>query len=152
LRRTLSAYLLLIYAFVVVGLTVPPIAHHRESLWAGTPWWSGIQLVPLNVDLPSFVLNVLMFAPFGVLVPLVRPRADSFWRIVAYSAIASTCIEGTQLVLNLTMSMASRRTVDVNDLLANTAGAAIGLCVLRLAVPDRAQRAQLGRVELRFRR
>jgi glycopeptide antibiotics resistance protein len=85
-----------------------------------------------------------MFMPFGVLVPLVWRAADSYWRMLAVAAATSTGIEATQLILNLTLG--SRRTVDVNDVIANTAGALAGLLVLRLAVPDRDRRARLGRL------
>jgi glycopeptide antibiotics resistance protein len=54
------------------------------------------------------------------------------------AACASTGIEVTQFVIGLTLG--SRRTVDVNDLIANTAGALLGLLLLRLAVPERRHR------------
>jgi glycopeptide antibiotics resistance protein len=136
-----------VYAVVVLFLTILPIARHRPAVWGGTPWWSGIAYIPFQVDLPSFVLNVIMFMPFGVLVPLVWRRADSYGRVLALAAASSTCIEIIQLILNLTI--ATRRTVDVNDLIANSAGALAGLAVLRLAVPDRGQRALIGRLGVR---
>jgi glycopeptide antibiotics resistance protein len=148
LRRTVSArLLLLVYAAVVVFLTVLPVARHRPAYWGGTPWWTSIAYVPFEVDLPSFVLNVIMFMPFGVLLPLVWRAVDGYWRMVALAAATSTGIEVIQLILNLTLG--SRRTVDVNDVIANTAGALAGLLVLRLAVPNRDQRALLGRLGVR---
>jgi glycopeptide antibiotics resistance protein len=45
------------------------------------------------------------------------------------------------LVLGLTVG--SRRTVDINDVLANTAGALLGLLILRLALPRAAHRRLL---------
>jgi glycopeptide antibiotics resistance protein len=144
LPRTVSARLLWLYAVIVLALTVLPIAQHRPAYWGGTPWWTAIQRVPFAVDVPSFVLNVIMFMPYGVLVPLVWPRLDSYWRIVGCAFATSAVIEITQLVLDLTLTM--RRTVDVNDVIANTVGAVAGLALLRLAVPIREHRAMVGRL------
>jgi glycopeptide antibiotics resistance protein len=94
-----------------------------------------IRWVPFEVPVLSFILNVVMFVPFGMLVPLLWPRAGSVRRVAAWALCASACIELTQFVLGLTL--ASRRIVDVNDLIANTAGALLGLLVLRMAVRRR---------------
>jgi len=139
LRRTVTALLMLLYAMAVVAVTIFPITPHPSSYWAATPWWTMIHYVPFLVDAASFVLNVVMFVPFGVLVPMLWPRADSLRRLAGWAVVASSSIELTQLVIGLTVG--SRRTVDVNDLIANTAGALAGLLVLRAAVPDPRHRA-----------
>jgi VanZ like family len=126
--------------FGVLAITVLPtrIHAHRHA-----PWWLVVQPVPLHVPPVSFVLNILMFMPFGVLLPLVWPRTGTFGRIAAWSLAASTAIELTQLVLWVTLG--NYRTVDVNDLIANTAGGLLGLAVLRFttsaARPGRSPRA-----------
>lgn len=133
MRRTVTALLLCAYAVAVVAVTIFPISPHPESYWNGEPWWTMIHYIPFVVDAPSFVLNVIMFVPFGVLVPLFRPATDAYGRIAGWGVLASTAIELAQLILMLTLG--SRRTVDINDLIANTGGAVVGLLVLRLAVP-----------------
>src|SRR5688572_1781786 len=100
-----------------------------------------LRWVPFDVDAPSFILNVIMFVPLGVLLPLLWPGTDAV-RALAWRAVCvSTGIEAVQLVVGLTTG--SRRTVDINDLIANTGGALLGLAILRLAVPSRAHRAAL---------
>lgn len=141
MRRSFVALLLFVYGIAVVAVTIFPIHPHSPSYWAGSPWWTMIHYIPLVVDAPSFVLNIVMFVPFGLLTPMLWPRLDSVRRLAAYAAAASSAIELTQLVLGLTVG--SRRTVDINDLIANTAGALAGLLVLRAAVPDRRHRALL---------
>ena len=89
-----------------------------------------IQLVPFQVPPVSWVLNVVMFAPLGLLAPLLWPRMRSWRRMALLGLAASTVIELTQLVLWVTLG--SHRTVDINDLIANTLGALLGLLVLRL--------------------
>src|SRR4051812_16558771 len=140
-RRWVTALLLVAYAVAVVAVTIFPITPHPPSYWAGDPWWTMLHYIPFVVDMPSFVLNVIMFVPFGVLVPLLWPRVDAFGRLLGYAAAASAGIELTQLVLGLTIG--SRRTVDINDLIANTVGALAGLLVLRLAVPLPEHRAAI---------
>ena len=123
----------MLYGLGVVAVTIFPIRPRPAGYWTGEPWWTVFHWIPFVVDAPSFVLNVIMFVPFGVLVPLLWPAADAVRRMTLAAACASAGIELTQLVLGLTLG--SRRTVDVNDLIANTAGALLGLWLLRLAVP-----------------
>ncbi len=125
--------ILVLYAAAVLAITVFPITLYPDGYWAGEPWWTVIHWIPFYVDAPSMVLNVIMTVPFGVLLPLLWPRTGTVRRIAAWSCGASLTIELTQFVLGLTLN--SRRTVDVNDLIANTAGAVLGLIMLRLAMP-----------------
>jgi glycopeptide antibiotics resistance protein len=120
-----------LYAVGVIAVTVFPIMVRSTY----DPWWSVIRWVPFEVPVLSFILNVVMFVPFGVLVPLLWPPAGSVRRLAAWALCASAGIELTQFVLWLTLG--SRRTVDVNDLIANTAGALLGLLVLRMAARRR---------------
>lgn len=138
-RRRATVTIFLLYAVSVVAITVFPIHIRSAAYWADEPWRTTIHLIPGDVDGPSFVLNVIMFIPFGVLLPLLRPRLDAVRRLAAHAAAASLTIELTQFALGMTLG--SRRTVDVNDLIANTAGALLGLLILRLAVPSPRHRA-----------
>ncbi len=141
--RLITATIGLLYGLGVVAVTVFPIRPRPPGYWTGEPWWTVIHWVPFDVDGPSFVLNVIMFVPFGVLLPLLRRSADAVGRMAATAVCASAAIEIAQFVIGLTLG--SRRTVDVNDLIANTAGALLGLLVLRLAVPAPEHRAAAGR-------
>jgi glycopeptide antibiotics resistance protein len=138
-RRRVTITVLLLYAASVVALTVFPIRVRSAAYWADEPWRTMIHLIPGDVDGPSFVLNVIMFIPLGVLLPLLWPRLDRVRRLAACAATASLAIELTQFALGMTLG--SRRTVDVNDLIANTGGALLGLLILRLAVPSPRHRA-----------
>ncbi|MCA2213495.1 VanZ family protein [Jidongwangia harbinensis] len=140
-RRLLTILLLLCYTAGVAAVTLLPIVPRSPEYWAGEPWWTMFRWVPFDVDMPSFTLNVIMFVPFGILVPSLWPAADTVRRIALRAACASLAIESTQFVLGMTLG--SRRTVDVNDLIANTAGALLGLLVLHLALPHAAHRAGL---------
>lgn len=125
-----------IYATAVALITVAPtrVHHHRHR----HPWWVVVELVPFHVPPVSFVLNIAMFVPFGVLVPLLWARAGSVARIAGLALAASTVIELTQLAWWVTVG--NHRTVDINDLMANTAGGVLGLIVLRVALAWRRAR------------
>jgi glycopeptide antibiotics resistance protein len=137
--RRLTVTILSLYAVSVVAVTIFPIRVRPAAYWTGEPWWTVLRWVPFEVDVPSFVLNVIMFLPLGVLLPLLRPALDSVRRLALAAVSASLTIEVTQFVLGIVVG--SRRTVDVNDLIANTAGALLGLVILRLAVPSPVHRA-----------
>jgi hypothetical protein len=117
-----------LYAVAVAVVTVVPAGAHRRHRG---DWSWVVQAVPFHVPPVSFALNVVMFMPVGLLVPLLWPRAGRVATIVAVSLAASAAIELTQFALWVTLG--NYRTVDVNDLIANTAGGVLGLLVLRLA-------------------
>jgi glycopeptide antibiotics resistance protein len=120
-----------LYALSVVAVTVFPIVVRPQEARGDVPWWIVVQWVPFRAEALGFLLNVIMFVPLGVLMPVLWRSADSVRRTVMVSLAASTAIELTQLVLWLTLG--SFRTVDVNDLIANTAGGLAGLMLVRAA-------------------
>jgi len=79
--------------------------------------------------------NVALFLPFGFLLPLLAPRMDRWWRTVGAGFALSTAIELTQL------AFPGLRRSDVNDVLMNTLGAALGFATYRLAVGLRTRAA-----------
>jgi hypothetical protein len=127
--RTWVAATFWIYVAAVAAVTVAPTGVHRRHRDSS---WSVVQLVPLHVPPVSFVLNIVMFVPFGLLVPLLWSRAGGIGRVAGLSLAASMVIELIQLALWLTVG--NYRTVDVNDLIANTVGGVLGLIVMRFAL------------------
>jgi glycopeptide antibiotics resistance protein len=132
----------LVYAVGVAAVTVFPI-HLRPGSRGrtGGPWWIVIQAIPFDVPPVSFVLNIALFAPLGILVPLLWPKADSVRRMAGLAVCVSGGIELAQFILWVTLG--SYRMVDVNDLIANTGGAVLGLLALRAAVPEPDRRRRL---------
>ena len=64
-------------------------------------------------------LNILLFVPFGYLLPLLWKRADRWWKVVLCGFLLSLLIELTQLVTHLGM-------FDLDDLMNNSLGAFLG--------------------------
>lgn len=64
--------------------------------------------------------NIVMFVPFGVLVPLLYKPAQNFFKILGLGFVCSLTIELTQAIFT------TGRTATVDDLFFNTIGAVIG--------------------------
>ena len=87
----------------------------------------GINLVPLvalkSADIKTSLLNILLFMPFGFGLPFIaRLRMR---KVVIIGALFSVSIELLQLLTGVLAHM-TFRTADINDVIFNTAGAAIG--------------------------
>lgn len=76
-------------------------------------------------------LNVLMMVPFGILVPLIHERLNKFSYAFLSGMMVSIVIETVQLVFRL-------GECDIDDVISNTLGAAIGylICSLTLKIID----------------
>ncbi len=85
-----------------------------------------INLIPFSneIDWVGYGLNVVMFVPFGFLLPLIWKNLGRLPRVAAAGLGFSTIIEVGQLF--------SFRGTDVDDLLMNTLGAVIGLLIYKL--------------------
>ncbi|MFJ5761092.1 VanZ family protein [Neobacillus sp. NPDC093182] len=129
-----------IYLLAVIHLVFFPI-----EVWLGVnkstqPLWQvilqEINFIPiLTIDIPSFVLNVIMLIPFGVYLPLLNSKVVSAKKAAKYGFFLSLSIEVLQLTFEVTLG--SGRTADINDLIANTLGAAVGFLIIMKLVKIR---------------
>jgi len=126
------------YAALLASVTLLPI-RWRSDLARWPDNWHP-QLVPLwnlvagiadgdrrLATLAGAAGNVLLFVPLGFLLPLVLPRLDRRWRVLTVGAGISLLVELAQL------PMPGVRRADVNDLLMNVAGTALGWLLYALA-------------------
>ncbi len=67
----------------------------------------------------NFVGNIVAFVPMGLILPCVRRRPTALWHAAIFSLALSLMIEAGQLV-------SGRRVPDVDDLILNMFGGAIG--------------------------
>jgi glycopeptide antibiotics resistance protein len=123
------------YAIVLAVVTLVPIRWNPE--FARWPNNYRPQLVPFHgllfsirtsalETLAELFANVLLFAPFGFLLPLLIPAMRCWWRVLVAAAGVSLLIELSQI------AWPSVRKADVNDLLMNALGALLGFVALRL--------------------
>ncbi|MBR0135345.1 MAG: VanZ family protein, partial [Clostridia bacterium] len=71
--------------------------------------------------------NTAMFIPIGVILPIIYKKLNTFWKVIGVGALISLCIEIIQLPF-------FERTSDVDDLLLNTLGVAIGCLIYKLVL------------------
>lgn len=79
----------------------------------------------LNIALKNLIGNIVIFFPFGFLVPLMTDRVNSYIKIALCSAGLSLLFESAQLILRV-------GSFDVDDLLLNTLGGILGYMILKL--------------------
>jgi glycopeptide antibiotics resistance protein len=119
----------LIYLLAVVAVVLLPIEVALGKYAALTPWYSSVKPIPLlTIDAKTFLLNMIMTIPLGVFLSLLRPAA-TMGAIARQGFAASVILELLQLLLMVTLG--SARSIDSNDLLANTLGALIGAVLVR---------------------
>lgn len=120
--RAAVALALAVYAAGVVANTVFPIFLDKPV--GSAPWRGHLVLVPLvDYQLDDAVINILVFVPLGLLLPLLASRF-SWWRTVAVAAAFSLTIEAVQYVT--AHLLGGGHIADVNDLLFNVVGGAVG--------------------------
>lgn len=92
----------------------------------------GLELTSLNFmpfsdpgfDIVGYGLNVVLFVPFGFLMPLIWERLNQYRYAAGLGALFSVWIEASQL-FNI-------RATDIDDVILNTAGAVLGMLLFRL--------------------
>ena len=67
----------------------------------------------------NIILNIMMFVPFGFLLPLVSKKFHAFWKTYLAGFVFTVLIEVLQLILR-------RGIFELDDLMNNTVGAMIG--------------------------
>ncbi|MEU3516854.1 VanZ family protein [Streptomyces sp. NPDC006654] len=132
-----------LYAAAVASLTLFPLWIYGGDYRNTAPWVSQIQPIPLLMADISMIPNVIMFIPLGFLLPLFSDRFTR-GRTTAFCALASLGIELTQLLQYI--ALGNGRSVDVNDLIANTLGGLLGYAALRVAQRKAAMRTALDKL------
>ena len=89
--------------------------------WVFDPECSFVPFAGLFSGLTERTLNILLFVPLGFLLPTLWPRFRRPGRTVLAGLILSVIIEAAQLF--------TFRLTDINALIPNTMGAALGYCV-----------------------
>lgn len=119
-----------VYVAGVVANTVFPIYLDKPQFEA--PWDAHLNLIPFQgYEMADAVMNIVVFLPVGVLLPLVL--ADGSWRrVIAAGAALSLIIETTQLVTAHTLG--GGHIADINDFAFNVVGAALGWVLLTTAL------------------
>lgn len=123
--RAAVALAMCVYAGGVVANTVFPIFLNKPV--SSAPWSSHLAIVPLvGYEVADAIVNILVFVPLGIVVPLMSARA-SWGRALGVTACLSLTIELVQYVT--AHLVGGGHIADVNDLLFNVLGGALGFAV-----------------------
>lgn len=140
-RRTIASRVFgVVYASWVVSMTLLPVHLGPFGSGAGLdPYWrNSVNLVPGEtielyltsglggVALQNLLGNLLLLVPFGALGPLAWRKLDRWGRIIGGGLGISACIESLQFAKRFFDMTGMTRSVDIDDVLLNTAGAALG--------------------------
>ena len=118
-RHIIWIYIYLFYGYLAV----------QEAAGIGTIWDliaygkldNSINLIPISSEgAMTYILNIIMFMPFGFLLPLIWKNFRNANKVVLMGFLMSLAIEICQL-FNI-------RTTDIDDLLMNTLGTLVGYC------------------------
>lgn len=126
--KTFNMVLFLVYFGVVLYLTVfMRIGAEVDASIVTTPFDDLTRAIQTRdpAMVQHMALNVVLFIPFGYLIPAMNPdrlRKCSF--AFLGGIMCSTVIEGAQMVFSLGQS-------DIDDIIANSVGAVIGYLVVR---------------------
>jgi len=71
------------------------------------------------------ILNIIMFVPIGILLPLWSEKLKTFWKAFAASIAMTFIIEFCQLLMK-------RGIFELDDIFDNTLGAVIGYCLIMI--------------------
>lgn len=124
-RRMLLAFLLyfLVVAYLTLFMRIGSVTTSVRTTPFDDIYQAFVQGDPKMAT--HFFLNVVLFLPFGYLVPATNPRYLGKWSFAMMGGlITSTVIELCQLLFHLGQS-------DVDDIIANTLGAVIGYILVR---------------------
>lgn len=128
LPRAALALAFCVYLVGIAANTIFPIFLDKPRTSA--PWSAFLTLVPLaGYEVADAVTNILVFVPLGMLVPLLAAR-PTWWRTVMVAAFVSLGIEVVQYVT--AHLLGGGHIADVNDLIFNVVGGAVGYGVLVL--------------------
>ena len=147
IRAELIFLALVFYLVIVAAATIVPLQKDAVSGTGGVSLIPGtttigcyrrmtgtpVELVICNMQL---VGNILLFAPLGLLLPLVSRRFASFRAVLVVAAPTSMSIEAIQY---LQKSLGAMRSVDIDDVILNVVGALLGYLLIRQMMGSKAR-------------
>ncbi|MEU0005201.1 VanZ family protein [Streptomyces sp. NPDC006314] len=116
------------FAVVLARLTLQPspasVPLTHGNLHPGRSLRAYLEQAPFRDAVKQVGGNVLLGMPFGVLVPVLAPRARGVLRVLALTALVMLMVELAQGAL------VTGRAFDIDDVILNTAGALLGWLLL----------------------
>ncbi|MCX4885754.1 VanZ family protein [Streptomyces sp. NBC_00847] len=116
------------FAVVLARLTLEPspasVSLTHTNLHPGRSLKAYLDQPALRDAVKQIGGNILLGVPFGVLVPVLAPRARGLLRVLTLTAVVMLLVEFAQGAL------ITGRAFDIDDVILNTTGALIGYVLL----------------------
>ncbi|WTX19789.1 VanZ family protein [Streptomyces sp. NBC_00005] len=116
------------FAVVLARLTLEPspasVSLAHTNLHPGRSLKAYLDQPALRDAVKQIGGNLLLGVPFGILVPVVAPRARGLLRVLLLTAVVMLLVEFAQGAL------ITGRAFDIDDVILNTSGALIGYVLL----------------------
>ena len=100
-------------------------AYNLVPLKEITRYFRYYRTLGMALFLINIVGNIAAFMPFGFFLPIISRRSRKWYNTVSFGLVFSLTLETLQLVLRV-------GSFDVDDMLLNTIGAALGFWVYKL--------------------
>ena len=127
-----------IYITMVIGVTMTPIPlnmtelKYMQNLYSGFDYYN-LDLLRDNVYMgDQFLLNIVLFVPFGILFPLRRNKIN-YKSVLLASFLFSLGIELSQLGISVLLQTPAWF-FDVDDILANVLGGMLGCFIVKMLI------------------
>jgi len=114
--KTVAFFFGIVYGYMVIGITFLCREPVFEKVVTLKPFSSPLGNARL---VAYFWENILMFIPYGFLVPILNGYFEKWYRSIALGLISSIAIEALQFIT-------SRGQAQIDDVLLNTAGMMVG--------------------------
>ena len=115
-RKCSAYYLFAVYlAAVYAAVGLPDITYYRYH-----PHFNFIPFLYMFSDMETTILNVILFFPLGLLLPVIWQDYRKAWRTFLLGFCMTFSIELLQIF--------TLRATDVNDLMTNFLGTILGFC------------------------
>lgn len=120
LPAVFAVYIIAVFHITGVGTLYDGLTAELEEMK------ERINLIPFSnkIDVIGYLLNIVMFVPLGFFIPLIWNQMGKLSNAILVGATFSILIELSQLL--------SYRGTDIDDLITNTLGAAIGYLIYKM--------------------
>lgn len=124
LNTAILEFICLLYLLMVLDITGILGMEYKIDWFMNSVKSIGLYLPVDMGDIKMTILNTVLFIPLGILTPVVLKKINLNWK--KYLILAMCFSVGIEL-----LQMFAGRNSEVNDVLANTLGFAIGYLILR---------------------
>ncbi|CRH87306.1 Predicted integral membrane protein [Chlamydia trachomatis] len=131
-RQLGALFFLMLHAGIILYFTFEPFvftlgrSHWNANLIPVIESWKMLTQGILSIALYNLVGNVLLFMPFGAILPAAFSNMRSWWRVGVSTALTSLSIETLQLLFAV-------RLFDIDDIILNAIGGMFGYLLWRCA-------------------